>query len=666
MSLEGRLLGNRYEIIEKIGNGGMAMVYKAKDQILNRLVAVKVLRDEFTTDYEFIKRFEAEAQSAASITHSNIVSVYDVGNEGNLYYIVMELIQGKTLKEIIIEEGAALPWKWSINIAIQIASALEVAHKNNIVHRDIKPHNIIITEDGVAKVTDFGIAKAVSNSTITAFGTTIGSVHYFSPEHARGGFTDSKSDLYSLGVVLYEMLTGRVPFDADTPVSVALKHMQEEPIPPKELNPNIPVCVNDIILKAMRKDTNLRYQSATEMLNDLRKALKDPEGNFVDNTQYEDDMPTQKISLKDIENAASKREKNKKQNKFLAFIKRHSIFTTIVCLTLLFAISLGGTILYSRLTEPKEVQLPSVVGMSKEEAIKNVEEIGLKLEIEKEEYNKDYAEGYIISQDPKYNENSSYNLKEGSIIKVVVSKGLEMATVPKVEGMSEADAIKALEDAKLKYEKVEEENKKIEAGYVINQETPANTEVYAGDTVIIHVSTGVKMSKVLSVVGKTEEEARNDLTSAGLKVEITNDEDFSKDNGIVLKQSIEVGKEVEEGTTITLTVNKLTETKSATITVNVKSLLGGKVEYEEIPSTTNEVDDENNTTTEKEKKIKDVEVKITVGADTVYKGKVDPTTTNLLQSISGKGTVTVKVYIDDVLKSTKDVNLNSTNSLTIE
>lgn len=226
MDLEGRLLGNRYEILENIGNGGMAMVYKAKDQVLNRFVAVKILRDEFTTDSEFIKRFSIEAQAAASISHPNIVSVYDVGNEDNLYYIVMELIKGKTLKEIIVEEGNPLPWKWSTNIAIQIASALETAHRNNIVHRDIKPHNIIITEDGVAKVTDFGIAKAVSNSTITAFGSTIGSVHYFSPEHARGGFTDAKSDLYSLGVVMYEMLTGKVPFDADTPVSVALKHMQ--------------------------------------------------------------------------------------------------------------------------------------------------------------------------------------------------------------------------------------------------------------------------------------------------------------------------------------------------------------------------------------------------------------------------------------------------------
>lgn len=197
MNLIGKMLDNRYEILEKIGNGGMATVYKAKCHVLNRYVAIKILKDEFTTDTDFIKKFNTEAQSAASLTHPNIVSIYDVGNEDNLYYIVMELIQGKTLKEIIVEDGI-LSWKWSVNIAIQIASALEVAHKNNIIHRDIKPHNIIITEDGIAKVTDFGIAKAVSNSTITAFGTTIGSVHYFSPEHAKGGFTDAKSDLYSL------------------------------------------------------------------------------------------------------------------------------------------------------------------------------------------------------------------------------------------------------------------------------------------------------------------------------------------------------------------------------------------------------------------------------------------------------------------------------------
>ena len=210
MNLEGKLLGSRYEIIEKIGNGGMATVYKAKDLVLKRYVAVKILREEYTTDNEFIKRFNTEAESAASLTHPNIVSVYDVGKEGNLYYIVMELIKGKTLKEIIVEDGR-MGWKWSVKIAKQIAQALETAHRNNIIHRDIKPHNIIITEDGTAKVTDFGIAKAVSNSTITAFGTTIGSVHYFSPEHARGGYTDAKSDIYSLGVLINVMLTGEHP-----------------------------------------------------------------------------------------------------------------------------------------------------------------------------------------------------------------------------------------------------------------------------------------------------------------------------------------------------------------------------------------------------------------------------------------------------------------------
>ena len=663
MDLEGRLLGSRYEIIKKIGNGGMAMVYQAKDQVLNRYIAVKILRDEFTTDQEFIKRFEVEAQAAASITHPNIVSVYDVGREENLYYIVMELIQGKTLKEIIIEEEGPLPWKWSVNIAIQIASALEVAHKNSIVHRDIKPHNIIITEDGIAKVTDFGIAKAVSNSTITAFGTTIGSVHYFSPEHARGGYTDAKSDLYSLGVVMYEMLTGKVPFDADTPVSVALKHMQEEPEDPRKLNENIPQAVNDIILKAMRKDTNLRYQNATEMLNDLKRALKNPDGDFVDNKVYEEDMPTQKISIKDIEEEAKKADKKKKQNKFIEFIKKHKGLSIFIGLILLFAISLGGTIAYSRLTDPKEVPMPNLVGVSKEDAEKSIEELGLVLEVSSEEYNSEYAAGYIISQEPKYAE---INIKEGTTIKVVVSKGIEEAIIPKVTGMSKEEAIKAIEEAKLKYEIIEEESKKIEAGYVISQETDPNTKVYAGDTLVIHISTGVKKVAVQSVIGKTEEEAKNTLTSLGLSVNVNYEEDSSKDNGVVLKQSIDSGKEVEEGTSITITVNKLTETKYATLTVNVKSLLGGKVTYKNNNSTTNSETNGTENATTSNGEIENVRVRITVGDDTVYDEEIDPTTTNLVQSISGKGTVTVKVFIDGVRKSQKDVNLNNTSSVTID
>lgn len=279
----------------------------------------------------------------------------------------------------------------------------------------------------------------------------------------------------------------------------------------------------------------------------------------------------------------------------------------------------------------------------------------MKLEVSSEEYNSEYAEGYIISQDPLYSDN--YNIKEGSTIKVVVSKGIEEAIVPKVIGMSEDDAIKALEKAKLKYQIVEEESKKIEAGYVISQETEQDSKVYAGDTVVIHVSTGVKKSSVVSVIGKTEEEAKKALEDLGLKVTVAYEEDSSKDNGVVLKQSIDAGKEVEEKTTITITVNKLTEMKYATLTVNVKSLLGGKVEYEDSQ-------DKNETNTER--KVKDVDLKIMVGEDSVFKEKVDPTTTNLMQPISGKGTVTVKVYINDVLKSKKDINLNNTTSITIE
>ena len=542
MNIEGKILGNRYEIIEKVGNGGMATVYKAIDKVLKRNVAVKILRDEFTTDEEFIKRFETEAQSAARLTHPNIVSIYDVGVDGNLYYIVMELIQGKTLKEIIVEERGPLPWKWSVNVAIQIASALETAHRNNIIHRDIKPHNIIITEDGIAKVTDFGIAKAVSNSTITAFGTTIGSVHYFSPEHARGGYTDAKSDLYSLGVVMYEMVTGRVPFDADTPVSVALKHMQEEPEEPIELNKNIPTSINKIIMKALQKDTNLRYQTATEMLTDLRKALQNPDGDFVEELSYDPTAKTQKINTDmygNLNNYNENKKEEKKQGKFKTFIKTHKALSIIIGLILLFAISLGGTLLVLNVTNPKEVEMPNVVGMSKEEAREEIEAANLKFEIEKEEYNKDVPEGFIISQDPIYME--KYNkVKEGSTVKVVVSKGQEKTTVPNVKGKEREEAISLIEDAKLVAEVVEETSKTVKEGYVISQEIEPDEEAYAGDTIKIHVSTGtgIKQVTVVNVVGQNEADAKKTLEDLGLKVNITY-VDTKADNGKVTKQSIE-------------------------------------------------------------------------------------------------------------------------------
>lgn len=660
MILEGKILGNRYEIIEKVGNGGMATVYKAEDKVLKRNVAVKILRDEFTTDEEFIKRFEIEAQSAARLVHPNIVSIFDVGVEENLYYIVMELIQGKTLKEIIIEERGPLPWKWSVNVAIQIASALEMAHKNNIIHRDIKPHNIIITEDGIAKVTDFGIAKAVSNSTITAFGTTIGSVHYFSPEHARGGFTDAKSDLYSLGVVMYEMVTGKVPFDADTPVSVALKHMQEDPEEPIELNPNLPGAVNKIIMKALKKDTTLRYQTASEMLSDLRRALKNPDGEFVDDREYDETAKTQKINT-DLygnieEDTKSKNKKGKKEGKFKKFIKEHKVLSIVIGLILLFAISLGGTLAFLNLTNPAEVELPNLVGMSKEEAQKEAENLKLKFEIKTEEYNKDVPEGYIISQDPKYIE--KYNVKEGSTITVVVSKGQEKTKVPNVKGKSQEEALKLLEEANLKAEIIEETSKTVKEGYVISQETEPDEEAFAGDTIKIHISkgTGIKQVNVVSVIGQNEANAKTTLTGLGLKVNVAYEEDTSKADGIVLKQSIDGGKTVDEGTTITITVNKIAEMKEVSVTVNVKSLLGGNI-YEEVSNTTNSSGD---------KKVKKVNLKVVVGNDTIYSAKVSASETSIKATTKGTGTKEIKVYIDDVLKNQGQIKYGEMTTYTAE
>ena len=664
MNLEGSVIGNRYKIQEKIGNGGMATVYKALDQILNRYVAVKVLREEFTTDEEFIKRFNAEAQSAARLIHPNIVSVYDVGQEYNIYYIVMELIQGKTLKQIIEEDGH-LSWKWAVNIAKQIASALEMAHKNNIIHRDIKPHNIMITEDGVAKVTDFGIAKAVSNSTITAFGTTLGSVHYFSPEHARGGYTDSKSDLYSLGVVMYEMVTGKVPFDADTPVSIALKHMQEEPVPPIKVNKEIPFAVNQIILKAMKKDPNERYQNASEMIKDLNIALKRPEGGFVEERNFEDSftrrIPTVNVSDNRNGNVKSDNEEEKPKGKIATFFYNHpktKVASIIALFVLIFVATLVITLTVINSSSPKDVQIPNVVNLTQEEAKQRIEQLKLKFAY-KEEYSADVEAGHVISQDPQYINN--YSVKEGSTVTVVISKGMEQTKVPKVIGMEYSKAESALTEAGLEVEKVEETSQKVEAGYVISQEIDANTEVQKGTKIKIHVSTGTGIKKVTvtSVIGKSSEEAKKILTDLKLEVNVVEDEDTSKSDGVVLKQSVDPGTSIEEGSAITITVNKIEKNKQGTVNINVKALAN-----RHLPKSSDE--EEDNTTTASN----NVKITVMVGSDKVYSQKVSRNTEKLNVTVEGKGNITVKVYIanedessNGILAKNATIDLNSENTV---
>ena len=646
MSLEGKIIGNRYEVLEKIGIGGMATVYKAKDNILKRNVAVKVLRDEFTTDEEFIKRFNTEAQAAASLTHPNIVSIYDVGHEDNLYFIVMELIQGKTLKQIITEDGV-LPWKWSINIAIQIASALEIAHKNNIVHRDIKPHNIIITEDGVAKVTDFGIAKAVSNSTITAFGTTIGSVHYFSPEHARGGYTDAKSDIYSLGVVMYEMMTGRVPFDADTPVSIALKHMQEKPVEPIKLNPSIPYAVNKIIMKAMQKEVALRYSSATEMLKDLNAALKNPDGNTVMPDQNIENSYTQRIPT--IQGGEKMNQKERKVNAFFKKHKKAIMIAIIVLIVILIpVIGFYGTQAILNVGRAKDVKLPNLVGKTIEEAEQELNKSKLKIE-KKEEFNSEIEAGKIISQNPPFIEN--YTVKENSTVEVVVSKGTEMTKVPKIIGMEYEEAEEEIKKYNLQAEKIDKVSKTVEKGIVIEQEPAENTEIKAGEKVKIYVSCGNGLKQIVTqyVIGKTEKDAKELLTKDGLEVEVVNEEDTTKENGIVLKQSIEAGKTVDEGTKIIITVNKIAEIKTGKIDINLKSITGGiKLDAEG-----NEINPEATVT-----------VKVTSAGkeETVYNEKHRKDTSTIIFDVKGVGRITIKVYVDDVLKRQTQMNLNSSDT----
>ncbi len=650
MNLEGKLLGSRYEIIEKIGNGGMATVYKAKDLVLKRYVAVKILREEYTTDNEFIKRFNIEAESAASLTHPNIVSVYDVGKEGNLYYIVMELIKGKTLKEIIVEDGR-MGWKWSVKIAKQIAQALETAHRNNIIHRDIKPHNIIITEDGTAKVTDFGIAKAVSNSTITAFGTTIGSVHYFSPEHARGGYTDAKSDLYSLGVVLYEMVTGRVPFDADTPVSVALKHMQEKPVAPIALNPAIPQSLNDLILKAMEKDPNMRYNTATEMIEDLDKILKNPETEVkvVDESQ----VRSRRVQEKDTSNIS-------KSKKFKSYLEEHKgvkIALIVAIFLVVFIASIGITlgVLNSEEPKTKDILLPNFTNLTLDEAKAKAEESKLKLNVSEEKYDVQIEEGKVISQDPKYQPN--FTVKEGSTVNVVVSKGQEIVKVTKLVGKTKDEARKELKDLGLEMEIEEINSDDVESGIVIEQDKQEGEEVLAGTKIKLKVSLGIEKVEVPDLSGLSEDEAKTKIAEAKLKwIRTDKIKDSSKGTGVV-EQNISPKSMVDKNTEISITINEYKEITQGTINIDVAALTGYEAEYKQVE----DGKDEDGKTKYKDVLVppEKVKLKVTVNDEQVTEQEVSEDEKDLQVNFDGEGTVRIKVIIDGSTKKTVDMNLNS-------
>ncbi len=485
MDLTGTVLGDRYEIEELIGSGGMARVYKARCNQLNRYVAIKVLRDELKDDTEFVEKFKTEALAAASLTHPNIVSVFDSGVDNGVYYFVMEYVDGYTLKQYITRRGA-LDWHEACDITLAICAAIEHAHKNNIVHRDIKPHNIMINSDGVVKVTDFGIARAVSSSTIVRGGNIIGSVHYFSPEQARGDAVSFKSDIYSIGVVFYEMLTGRVPFDASDPFSVAKMHVEKEPIEPKRMNDEIPYVINNIVMRTLAKKPQERYNNVTELIDTIKSAVNSinsyGEGANIGKT---DDMLDDTIQLSPVTSTINATEKSK--NKKEKTDKSSSILGVIIG-ALIIAL-LFGTYAFSGKFSVGRKKVEDFTGKTYEEIAKKYEDGETYIiEIGKEEQSEKYDEGVIIEQNPKGGKRFSENDLPLTIT-VTVSLGSGEIMEDYI-GEDYADVEYKLEKDGYKVEIKERDSDKYDEGIVIKTIPSEGNRIKKGDRIVLYVSKG--------------------------------------------------------------------------------------------------------------------------------------------------------------------------------
>ncbi len=560
----GKVLGNRYEIIEKIGGGGMALVYKAKCRLLNRYVAVKILRPEFIGDEEFVKKFKRESQAAASLSHPNIVGIYDVGMEDEIYYIVMEYIKGQTLKELIKAKGALSP-EFATNISIQIASALEHAHNNHIVHRDIKSHNIMLKEDRTIKVTDFGIARAVSSCTITNTGNIIGSVHYFSPEQARGGYTDEKSDIYSLGIVMYELVTGRLPFEGETPISVALKHIQEEPVNPKAVNNRIPKSLEDIIMKCMSKDISGRYASVSEIISDLKQSLIMPNGDFVKKKKEIDEntIKIEPIKVADINNGNNnttiaetkitdsqkesvEEKENKKNNRKITF---WAVFSGLVLALVL----TGSYFAIKSVFNVKVENVPNIIGKMEEDAREELFQFGFIMDVAERVYNKDIPEGQIIRQDPKPNSPN----KVTNPVAVFVSKGPRKVPVPSIVGKNYDEVDIFLKSMGLEEGDVTPEYSPYPNGVVIRQEILPGISVDEGTKINYVISGGPEKFFMVNLIGSNIKDAENQLMTLDLILGNTAEE-YSAEypKGTVIDQSVKAGTEISKKSIVDLVVSK--------------------------------------------------------------------------------------------------------------
>lgn len=555
--LIGKILGGRYEIIEKIGAGGMATVYKARCHLLKRFVAVKILRPEFVSDEEFVSKFKKESESAASLSHQNIVNIYDVGQEGDIHYIVMEYIKGNTLKELIVK-NEKLTIEKSISLAVQICHALEHAHKNHIIHRDIKPQNIIISEDGLVKVADFGIARAVTSATVTMVGASvIGSVYYFSPEQAKGGYTDEKSDLYSVGIVLYEMVTGKLPFEGESPISIALQHIQDNATAPREINAAIPLCLQNIILKAIEKNPNQRYLTAKKMADDLDKFMKEPNEDFVkgamDRNNETQVIPSILVKEPDtakgpVNSIVDKSGKETRSGKMKLLV---ALFVLLGFIIILFVI---GQNIYNNNFKVVSLSVPSIVQKSESDAKKIIEDKGLRLESTKI-YSNSVLKGLVISQNPA----ADSIIKSGEIIKAAISLGSEKILVPKVIEKSYSDAANEIENIGLKIGNIREEISTLPENFVIKQDPQPGQPVVPGATVNLVISKAAPVLvtiKVPELIGLQLEDANNLIDQFGFQRGEVNYVKSEYEDGTVTRQDPVAKSNVAKDYVVNLWISK--------------------------------------------------------------------------------------------------------------
>lgn len=555
-----KVFGDRYEIIERIGSGGMAIVYKAKDRLLNRIVTIKVLREQFAADEDFVRRFRREAQSAASLSHTNIVSIYDVGKEGETEYIVMEYVEGQNLKEII-RNYAPLSTEQVLNLGIQIAEAIRHAHEHHIIHQDIKPHNILVTGDGRAKVTDFGIARAVSSATMTHSGDIVGSVHYLSPEQAKGVQTNEQSDVYSLGIILYELLTGKVPYDGETPIAIALKHLQEEAVPPSKLNPRVNPPLENLVLRAIAKAPEQRYATAKELLQDLHNVQAGQPLRKV-KSQGLPDLESTRVhrSLSTGVNSALAYEGKEKEGEVASPKKNRKRWPWIVAVVLLLV--LGGVGYgFSNWFNVGSTEVPPLVGKTVADAGVFVKQANLGLDPNVvEEYSNTVEKGRIIQTQPA----EKTKVKVGRDIKLWVSKGPEMLGFPNLEKgqLTQEAAINKLESVGFEADKitVETDNTStLPSGTVIRQDPAAGVNWPKNGNIRLTISGGAPNQSfpLPSVIGKSVPDAKLLLVNQ-YKLTVTQDSKDSTDfpPDVVMEMTPKPGEMVQQGTVVKITISR--------------------------------------------------------------------------------------------------------------